>query len=97
MASPASDSDAVAQNAQKCDDALRDPRSTEGKRLHRKISSMLSQSGKYIPWSLAERANTKGLMFAMRDRHGMPSLFITFAIDDTREHLQHKKYAQAVR
>jgi hypothetical protein len=70
---------------QKCDDALRDPRSTEGKRLHRKISSMLSQSGKHIPWSLAERANTKGLMFAMRDRHGMPSLFVTFAIDDTRD------------
>jgi len=62
--------------------AIAYPGKPESKKLHRKISMLLVQAGKDKPWGCAERANVKPILLALKDRHGLPSMFLTVALDD---------------
>ncbi len=67
----------------RCENARIDPKSIDAVKLNKQIEHYVVVAGKDKPWSGCERQSIKGLMHALKDRHGLPTVFYTISIDDT--------------
>ena len=65
------------------EEAVKNPKSTSGKKVFHDFHNILRSVGAKTPFSSSERSNAISELFAMTQFFGVPTLFMTISLDDT--------------